>query len=179
MLRGKPTFAPRNRTGTDNALAGGVDILAHMIPNEGQYTPEELARMKQQYTALIPTLTLWTAVVQDPAVADQMVQAGVRELKQYLSEGGTILFGTDVGFQSEYDTSQEFEFMGQAMSWREILASLTTNPSEFFKATNKGRIEGGMDADIVVLDADPATDVRNLSKVAYTIRDGKIIYSRL
>jgi imidazolonepropionase-like amidohydrolase len=34
-----------------------------------------------------------------------------------------------------------------------------------------------MDADIVVLDADPATDVRNLSKVAYTIRAGKIIYS--
>jgi hypothetical protein len=28
-----------------------------------------------------------------------------------------------------------------------------------------------------VLDADPASDVRNLSKVAYTIREGKIIYS--
>jgi imidazolonepropionase-like amidohydrolase len=34
-----------------------------------------------------------------------------------------------------------------------------------------------MDADIVVLDADPATDVRNFAKVAYTIRAGKIIYS--
>ncbi len=176
--QGKPTFAhPQNQTGTDNALAGGVDILAHTIPTEGQYTPEELARMKQQHTALIPTLTLWTTVVQDPAVANQLVQAGVRELKQYLSEGGTILFGTDVGFHFKYDTSQEFEFMGQAMSWREILASLTTNPSEFFKATNKGRIEKGMDADLVVLDGDPATDVRNFSKVAYTIRGGKIIYS--
>jgi imidazolonepropionase-like amidohydrolase len=176
--QGKPTFAhPQNRTGTDNALAGGVDILAHTIPSEGQYTPEELARMKQQHTALIPTLTLWTTVVQDPAVADQLVQAGVKELKQYFSEGGTILFGTDVGFQSKYDTAQEFEFMGRAMPWRDILASLTTNPSEFFKATNKGRIEKGMDADIVVLDADPSTDVRNFSKVAYTIRAGKIIYS--
>jgi hypothetical protein len=36
---------------------------------------------------------------------------------------------------------------------------------------------GGLDADIVVLDADPATDVRNFAKVAYTIRAGKIIYS--
>jgi len=176
--KGKPVFThPQNRTGVDNALAGGVDILAHTIPTEGQYTPEELARMKRQHTALIPTLTLWTTVVQDPAVADQLVQAGVNELKQYFSEGGTILFGTDVGFQSKYDTSQELEFMGRAMSWRDLLASLTTNPSEFFKATNKGRIEKGMDADIVVLDADPATDVRNFSKVAYTIRAGKIIYS--
>lgn len=177
--QGKPVFThPQNRTGVDNALAGGVDILAHTIPTEGQYTRDELARMKRQHTALIPTLTLWTTVVQDPAVADQMVQAGVNELKQYLSEGGTILFGTDVGFQSKYDTSQEFEFMGRAMSWRDLLTSLTTNPSEFFKATSKGRIEKGMDADIVVLDADPATDVRNFSKVAYTIRAGKIIYSR-
>ena len=175
--QGKLVFThPQNRTGVDNALAGGVDILAHTIPTEGQYTPEELARMKRQHTALIPTLTLWTTVVQDPAVADQLVQAGVNELKQYFSEGGTILFGTDVGFQSKYDTTQEFEFMGRAMPWRDVLASLTTNPSQFFKATNKGRIEKGMDADLVVLDADPATDVRNFAKVAYTIRAGKIIY---
>jgi imidazolonepropionase-like amidohydrolase len=174
----KPVFThPQNRTGVDNALAGSVDILAHTIPTEGQYTPEELARMKRQHTALIPTLTLWTTVVQDSTVADKLVQAGVNELKQYFSEGGTILFGTDVGFQSKYDTTQELEFMGRAMSWRDVLASLTTNPSEFFKASSKGRIEKGMDADIVVLDADPATDVRNFAKVAYTIRAGKIIYS--
>jgi imidazolonepropionase-like amidohydrolase len=33
-----------------------------------------------------------------------------------------------------------------------------------------------MSADLVVLDADPESDVRNLAKVAYTIREGKIIY---
>jgi hypothetical protein len=101
--------------------------------------------MKRQHTALIPTLTLWT-VVQDPVAADQLVQAGVNELKQYFSGGGTILFGTDVGFQSKYDTTEEFEFMGRAISWREVLASLTTNPSEFFKANSKGRIENGLEA---------------------------------
>lgn len=100
--QGKPVFThPQNRTGVDNALAGGVDILAHTIPREGQYTAEELAGMKRQRTALIPTLTLWTTVVQEPVAADQLVQAGVNELKQYFSEGGTILFGTDVGFQSK------------------------------------------------------------------------------
>jgi imidazolonepropionase-like amidohydrolase len=175
---GKPAFAhPQNYAGVDNALAGGVDILAHTIPNEGHFTAEELSRMKQQHTALIPTLTLWTTVVSDPGIANKLVDVGVGELKAYSSEGGTILFGTDVGFQAKYDTAQEYEFMGRAMPWRDVLASLTTNPSAFFKQTTKGKVEKGMNADLVVLDADPAADVRNFAKVAYTIRGGKIIYS--
>ena len=68
--------------------------------------------------------------------------------------------------------------MGRAMDWRGILASLTTNPSDYFKASSKGRVEKDMDADLVVLDADPATDVRNFAKVAYTIRNGRVIYQR-
>jgi hypothetical protein len=31
---------------------------------------------------------------------------------------------------------------------------------------------------LVVLDADPAVDVRNFAKVGYTIRAGKIIYKK-
>jgi imidazolonepropionase-like amidohydrolase len=34
----------------------------------------------------------------------------------------------------------------------------------------------GRDADLVVLDADPAADVKNLAKVKYTVRGGKVIY---
>lgn len=175
--QGKPVFAhPQNRTGVDNALAGGVDILAHTIPADS-FTPDEIARMKQQHTALIPTLTLWTTVIPDPAIQAQLVGAGVSELKAYFSEGGTILFGTDVGFITVYNTSQEFEYMGRAMGWKDVLASLTTNPAEYFKQPSKGRVEKGMDADFVVLDGDPAADVRNLAKVAYTVRGGKVIYS--
>ncbi len=177
--QGKPVFAhPQNRVGVDNALAGGVNVLAHTIPTEGSFSSAELAQMKQQHTALIPTLTLWTTVVEDPATASQLVQAGVDELKSYFSQGGTILFGTDVGFTSKYDTAPEFEFMARAMGWKDVLASLTTNPSSFFKAPTKGRIETGMDADLVVLDADPALDVKNLANVKYTVRDGKIIYQK-
>lgn len=177
---GKPVFAhPQNRIGMDNALNGGVDILAHTIPAVGfTYTAGELAQMKRQHTALIPTLTLWTTVVQDSRIQDQLVQAGVSELKAYFSEGGTVLFGTDVGFTSKYDTTQEYEFMGRAMAWRDILASLTTNPSAYFKAANKSSVKKGMDADLVVLDGDPAGDVRNFAKVAYTIRGGKVIYQK-
>jgi len=178
--QGKPVFAhPQNKIGVDNALAGGVDILAHTVPTEANYTAEELARFKSQHTALIPTLTLWTTVVSDPAVAAHLVQSGVDQLKTFSENGGPVLFGTDTGFTDKYDTSLEYELMHRALSMSEILASLTTNPAAYFKADKKGRVEKGLDADLVVLDADPAADVRNLAKVAYTIRGGQIIYQEI
>jgi imidazolonepropionase-like amidohydrolase len=179
--QGKPVFAhPQNWTGLDNALAGGVNILAHTIPTdqprEGGFSAEEFARMQRQHTALIPTLTLWTTVTSDQAVVDKLEMVTVGQLKAFHAHGGTVLFGTDVGFTSKYDTSEEFALMGRALSWQDILASLTTNPSNYFKAEDRGQVKPGMQADLVVLQADPALDVRNLAKVAYTIRGGKLIY---
>lgn len=177
--QGKPVFAhPQNKVGVDNAIAGGVDILAHTVPTQPNYTPEELARFDAQHTALIPTLSLWTTVARDPATVAHLVQAGVEQLKTFASNGGPVLFGTDVGFTTIYDTSLEFEFMHRALSTSEVLASLTTNPAAYFKASNKGRVETGFDADLVVLDADPGADIHNLAKISYTIRAGQIIYSK-
>ena len=68
--------------------------------------------------------------------------------------------------------------MRRALSERQVLASLTTNPASYFKAANKGRVEKGFDADLAVLDGDPIADVRNLAKVTYTIRAGKVIYQK-
>jgi len=107
-----------------------------------------------------------------------VVQSGVDQLKTFSSNGGPILFGTDVGFTAIYDTSLEYELMHRALSVSQILASLTTNPAGYFKTANKGRVEKGLDADLVVLDAGPAADVRNLAKVAYTVRAGQIIYQK-
>jgi imidazolonepropionase-like amidohydrolase len=178
--QGKPVFAhPQNKVGLDNAIDGGVDVLAHTIPGtDFHYTSEELARFKAQHTALIPTLTLWTTIVSDPAATEHIVQAGAEQLKAFSANGGTVLFGTDVGFITIYDTSEEFEFMHRALSTSEILASLTTNPAAYFKAEKSGRVEKGFDADLVVLEGDPAGDVKNLARVAYTIRAGKVIYQK-
>ncbi len=181
---GKPVFAhPSNHVGTDNALAGGVDILAHTIPMEFDWTPQELQRMKERHVALIPTLSLFPDEVRKAGggEADRaaILQSAVTELKTYFSEGGTILFGTDVGYTQLYDTTSEYEYMGRAgMNWRDILASLTANPATFFRAGRTGKVITGYAADLVVLDADPANDVRNFAKVSYTIRAGKVIYKK-
>ena len=56
--------------------------------------------MKRQRVALIPTLMEWTTIVSDPALRVVWCRLGVEELESYFSAGGTILFGTDVGFQN-------------------------------------------------------------------------------
>jgi imidazolonepropionase-like amidohydrolase len=140
--------------------------------------PEQLARFKAQGIALVPTLSLFTTVVLDPNVTARIVAAAVGQLKQFSDNGGVVLFGTDIGFIQLYDTTAEYDLMRRALSEKQVLASLTTNPAEYFKATKKGRVEKGFDADLVVLDGDPLADVRNLAKVAYTVRAGKVIYQR-
>lgn len=178
--QGKPVFAhPQNKAGVETVIAAGVDVMAHTVPSQPDgYTPEQLARFKSQGIALIPTLSLFTTVVLDPAVTARLVAATVDQLKQFSENGGVVLFGTDVGFIKLYDTSLEYELMHQALSEREVLATLTTNPAKYFKAAKKGKIEKGFDADFVVLEGDPMADVRNLAKVAYTIRAGQVIYRK-
>ena len=177
--QGKPVFAhPQNMTGVDTVIAAGVDAMAHTVAGGPVYSPEQLARFKQQGIALIPTLSLFSKLPVGPEIAARLVTTTVSQLKAFSDNGGPVLFGTDVGFTTVYDTTLEYELMRRALSERQILASLTTSPAQFFKAAKKGRLEKGFDADVVVLDGDPVTDVRNLAKVAYTIRAGKVIYQK-
>jgi imidazolonepropionase-like amidohydrolase len=176
--QGKPVFAhPQNQIGVDTVIAAGVDILAHTSPGEPT-TAEQLAQFKLHGTALIPTLALFTTVVLDPGMGARLVESGVNQLKAFSDNGGVVLFGTDVGFTKLYDTTLEYELMHRALSERQVLASLTTNPAQYFKAAKKGRVELGFDADLVVLDGDPVADVHNLAKVAYTLRAGQVIYQK-
>jgi imidazolonepropionase-like amidohydrolase len=176
---GKPVFAhPQNMAGVEAVIAAGVDVMAHTVAGEPVYSPEQLARFKQQGIALIPTLSLFAKLPVAPDIATRLVATTVNQVKAFSDNGGPVLFGTDVGFTEIYDTTLEYELMHRALSERQILASLTTNPAQYFKAAKKGRIEKGFDADVVVLDGDPTTDATNLAKVAYTIRAGKVIYQK-
>ncbi|WFU53125.1 amidohydrolase family protein [Bradyrhizobium pachyrhizi] len=177
--QGRPVFAhPQNKVGVETVIESGVDVLAHTTPGEPSYTADQLARFKANGTALVPTLSLFTTVVLDPNVTNRLVASTVNQLKQFSENGGTVLFGTDVGFTTLYDTTQEFQMMHRVLSERQVLASLTTNPARFFKAAKKGRVEQGFDADLVVLDGDPLGDVGNLAKVSSTIRAGHVIYQK-
>ena len=176
---GKPVFAhPQNTAGIEAVITAGVDVMAHTVARQPGYPAEQLARFKQQNIALTPTLTLFAKLPVPAEISTRIVGNVVGQLKSFSDNGGVVLFGTDIGFTQYYDTTQEYELMRRALSERQVLAALTTNPAGYFKAARKGKVEKGFDGDLVVLDADPVTDVRNLAKVATTIRAGQVIYQK-
>lgn len=183
--RGMPVFAhPQNLEGVEIAIDSGVDVLAHTVPGSPPWTPEFVARLKKANLALIPTLTLFDFVARGDHAPDQeresLIDKMVAELGAYSRADGEILFGTDVGYTDHFDTTLEFTLMSRAgMSYQQILASLTTNPAKRFKSSARsGRIAIGMDADLVVLAADPSQDATAFSNVRYVIRNGRITFSR-
>jgi imidazolonepropionase-like amidohydrolase len=105
------------------------------------------------------------------------MDAAVQQIKAYSAAGGQILFGTDVGYIDAFDTTEEYRQLGRALDWRQILEALTVAPAQRFGyAAHKGRITLGQDADLVVLDADPAKDLTAFAKVRLTIRGGRTIF---
>jgi imidazolonepropionase-like amidohydrolase len=153
---GKPVFAhPTDTKGVMIAVNNGVDILAHTSPDDGRlWSADTIGQIIAAHVALIPTLKLW---------------------KDELKKGGT-----DVGYLTDYATTDEFVMLAAAgLNFSEILAILTTTPARRFgQSRHTGRIAVGLDADIVLLAGDPAADIQALDKVAYTIHRGKIIYSK-
>lgn len=176
---GKPVFAhPQNTAGIEAVIAAGVDVMAHTVGRQPGYTVEQLAAFKRQNVALTPTLTLFAKLPLPAGIIGRLVDNIVGQLKGLSDAGAVVLFGTDVGYTQFYDTTPEYELMRRALSERQVLASLTTNPASYFKAAKKGRVEAGFDADLVILDGDPIADVRNLARVAATIRAGQVIYRK-
>ncbi|HEU5413504.1 MAG TPA: amidohydrolase family protein [Candidatus Angelobacter sp.] len=171
--KGKLVFAhPSTIEGVELVLKGHVDVLAHTIEGPPDWTPDVVTRLKAANVSLIPTLALFNS-------ATEINDGILHEVKSYADAAGTILFGTDVGYLTNYaDLTREFTLLKHAgLTFPQILASLTTAPAErlgFAKTT--GRVANGMDADLVLLDGDPAQDIMAMSRVVTTIRKGRIIY---
>ena len=177
---GKPVFVhpAADRDGLIAAIRSGVDVLAHTTPWSGAWDPGVVKEMLDRRVAVIPTLTIWAYLQRhDRLSAQQQTKATTfGQLRAWLAAGGTVLFGTDAGAVPD-DPSDEYALMAEAgLSFRDILASLTTAPAQQFGDKDAGRLAPGLRADLVVLQADPARDVRALATVQYTLRAGKVVY---
>ena len=177
-LDGRLVFShPSSLAGTEIAIESGVDVLAHAPDDTEGIHPELFARMVKQNMAMIPTLKMFdTTVTTNPAYMDP-IRA---EVKEFHKLGGQLIFGTDVGYMRDYTTDGEFTELGRSgLNAMDVLAMLTVNPANRFGVSNlKGTITQGKLADLTVLDADPADDLTNFSKVQMTIRSGKVIYQK-
>jgi imidazolonepropionase-like amidohydrolase len=176
---------PTDPEGVAAAVAAGVDIVVHTTidgPRPVTWSAALIRDMRAHDVSVIPTLKLWhyeldkakvPADIQDRIVADAQ-----KQLKAFFDAGGQVLFGTDVGYMSDFDPTDEYVLMAQAgLTPMQILASLTTAPAARWKAgERRGQLRQGFDADLVVLKGDPVTDVKRFADVKCTIRAGRELY---
>jgi imidazolonepropionase-like amidohydrolase len=169
--RGKLLLAhPSDAANLHSALAGGVDVLTHLIETPGDIDGATVDEIKQRHIAVIPTLKLFGR--------NQNLDKLLRQLLAFSDAGIPILFGTDVGFLTDYDPAREYQLLDRAgLNFPQILAALTTAPAACYGfSQRKGRLAPGFDADLVILAADPAEETPAFSGVRYTIQKGAVVY---
>ena len=91
---------------------------------------------------------------------------------RYLAGSGTSAFGTLPGISLHNELRMLTEL---GLTPREAIAAATSNVGEVFRWPTVGKIAKGYDADVVVVDADPTADIRNLKKIRMVILNGEIV----
>jgi imidazolonepropionase-like amidohydrolase len=164
--------------GMRRAIAAGVRTIEH-----GDDGTEEVFRlMKEKGIALCPTLAAGDAIAQysgwkkgvDPEPA--RITDKRKSFQAALQAGVTICMGGDVGVYTHGDNAREMEMMVEyGMKPLDVLKSATSINADAFGYGDKiGRIKKGLLADIIAVQGDPSTDIKNVRKIAMVMKDGKI-----
>jgi imidazolonepropionase-like amidohydrolase len=96
-----------------------------------------------------------------------------------LQFGVTICMGGDVGVYTHGDNAREMEMMvDYGMKPIDVLRSSTSINSDVFGYADKiGRIKKDLFADIIAVEGDPSSDIKNIRKVKLVMKDG-VIYKQ-
>ncbi|MCO5970970.1 amidohydrolase family protein [Actinoallomurus soli] len=151
------------------AVDSGADFITH-APLTGTIRPEDIAAMRAGDQVAIPTITMMEGVLAGRApIADLLTS--VADLHR---AGIEILAGTDANTQPGSPHSvphgeslhHELELMARAgIGPVDVLRSATVLPARAFGLTDRGAVEPGLRADLVLIDGDPTTDITATRKI--------------
>jgi imidazolonepropionase-like amidohydrolase len=177
---GKRTVAhAASRAALVMALQAGVDMVTH-VPLDRRLTESTAARLLAQGCVSIPTLTMMKGIADRSAAAAASQPKGVAvagpsydaarcSVAELHRAGVPILAGTDanagpgIPFSPRHGESlhDELELLIEAgLSTFEALRSATVLPAQHFGLHDRGVIEPGRRADLVLIDGDPIADIR-------------------
>lgn len=163
--------------GMRRAIKGGVETIEHGANG----TLEIFKLMKEKGVALCPTLAAGDAVMQYRGWkkgVDPEPERIINKRKSFqlaLESGVDIVFGGDVGVFTHGENYRELELMVEyGMQPLEVLKSATSLNAKTFHLNNLGRVQKGFLADIIAVDGNPVNDIKNIRKVKFVMKDGKI-----
>jgi hypothetical protein len=128
---------------------------------------------KRFYDEMMPDVRRDSLSLRQQAIARTIHMIGV------LHQGGVeFMAGTDTapgiyvmpGFSLHDELAN---FVEAGFSPMDALATATSNPAKFLGREDMGEVAPGNVADVVVLDANPLTDIRNTRKILAVVADGR------
>jgi imidazolonepropionase-like amidohydrolase len=173
--------------GGRDAVLAGVRSIEH-----GTYlSPETLRIMAERGTFLVPTI----AIVRDLTIPGgdydnaalnirgRHMLPRVQEMARNAHAAGVrIVAATDTGYGPESTTTlahELLELVEIGMTPGEALQAATTTAAELFGISDRtGRIQEGLEADLIVLERNPLQDIGVVQDVLMVVSDGDVIVMR-
>jgi predicted amidohydrolase len=154
-----PQFAAEAKAFFDNP-----DLLAYYPPNAVQSALASYNRLDQGEVR---------------ARRIKGYQNAMRFHKMFVEAGGHLVVSgnTNDSWVPGVDLHQETEVMAEAgLTPMQIIMGSTKYPAEMLRKDKLlGTVEAGKLADVIVVNADPLQDIRNLDKVNTVIQDGRVV----
>ncbi len=167
--------------GMKRAINAGVSTIEH-----GDNGTEEVFKlMKEKGVALCPTLAAGDAIQQyrgwkkEIGPEPKSITDKKKSFQLALQAGVTICMGGDAGVYAHGDNAIEMELMVEyGMKPLDVLKSATSINADVFGYGNKiGRIKKGLLADMIAVENDPSTDIKNIRRIKLVMKGG-VIYKQ-
>lgn len=192
----------------DEARKSGVYVAAHAHGDEGAYaavkagvrsiehgtylTDRTLALMKERGTYLDPTIATVADLIEPGGDYDNATLSirgrhmlpRVREMSAKAWKMGIkLVAGSDTGYGPSSNRRMPHEIIELAaigMSPMEAIKAATSASAECLGVEKRtGSIKPGLEADLLVVERDPLSDVKNLQDILLVINNGKVVVNRL
>lgn len=140
---------------------------------------EDILEMEPNFKTLpVPLQALFAnmGMPEEQAKTFHPMFKAMQDLVKVLHDNGiTIVAGTDMGFPG-YSLARELElYVMSGLTPLQALQTATITPAQVMKmADRSGSVEAGKQADLLIVNDDPLTNIRNIRNVFMVIKEGQV-----